>query len=113
MTNLEFIKRRSTHYLYIVPSGQPHMSFEETYREAIRNGEFDTGYHFFIDNMGVITEDRNVESIAGNNWENYNCAVYVLIEAESKPNDCQKMAINELQTYLEGQYGTLEVIQDK
>ena len=96
----------------MVPSGQPHKSFEETYRDALRDGEFDTGYHFFIDSMGVIHEDRNDESVACCDFENYDKAVYVLLEAHKRPNDCQEVTLRELREYLEDKYGTLEVVQD-
>lgn len=101
---VEYRKREQTAFVYVVCSGSNMGTFEETFREARIRGYYDTGYHYYIDPMGEVFEDRDLDAIADANFEEYTHSIYILCEAEKKLNDCQKLSLNELLPVLYGHY---------
>lgn len=109
MRKIPYKKRKTTTTIYFVAQSK-YSSFEETYHKARLKGNFDTGYHYYIDRQGNIIEDRHEEVVASSTFEDSTTSIYVLLETETKPTDCQKLSIKELLEILEDKYGTLEKI---
>lgn len=101
---VEYRKREMTAFVYVVCSGSDVGTFEETYRKARIQGYYDTGYHYYIDPMGEVSEDRDLDAIADANFEEYTHSIYILCETEKKLNDCQKLSLNELLPILCSRY---------
>lgn len=108
---VEYRKRKHTAFVYVVCSGSDTGTFEEAFREARSQGYYDTGYHYYIDPLGEVVEDRDVDAIADSNFEEYTHSIYILCEAEKKINDCQRWSLEELLPILCNRYEQkLEVI---
>lgn len=56
--NLKFKKRTCTNWLYIIKKPLNGASKDELVNAARRLGEFDTGYHYIIQNDGTLEKDR-------------------------------------------------------
>lgn len=69
----------------------------QLYKEARRRGDLDTGYHYIVDSLGNITTDRPSEAVAGWNLKDNEVSVYVLVDANKKLNDSQKLVVHNLQ----------------
>lgn len=103
-------KRLRTSAIFFVANQNPHGSYEETYRKARQSGMYDTGYHYYIDGFGNVIHDRPLEAVASSLFEENETSIYVLLETEKDPTDCQKVSIEELLELLEDIYGNLEII---
>lgn len=112
MRKLEYRKRQQTLFIYICVSGSSTGSFVELYRNERAKGNYDTGYHYYIDILGNVVEDRQKDSIANATFEEFDRAIYILCEAVKKPNDCQAISLQELLECLKGEYKNVEVIKN-
>ena len=106
---LRYKKRIETKAVYFIANGNPYSSFEETYRNARRQGMYDTGYHYYIDGFGNVYEDRPHDVVASSSFEDSTSSIYVLLETEDRPTDCQRIAIADLLEILEDKYGIVPV----
>lgn len=108
---VEYRKRELTAYVYVVCSGSDVGTFTEAFRKARVQGYYDTGYHYYIDPLGEVFEDRDLDAIADSTFEEYTHSIYILCESEKKINDCQRLSLEELLPILCNRYGSnLEVI---
>ena len=108
---VEYRKREHTAFVYVVCSGSNVGTFTEAFRNARIQGYYDTGYHYYIDPLGEVFEDRAIDAIADSTFEEYTHSIYILCESEKKINDCQRLTLDELLPMLYDRYGqNLEVI---
>lgn len=110
MRRVTYKKRPETLTVYFIASQNPHGSYEKEFRKARQQGMYDTGYHYYIDGFGNVIEDRPLEVVASCTFAEHMSSIYVLLETEKEPTDCQKVSIEELMETLEDYYGKLEVI---
>lgn len=73
-------------------------SFKEYRRRQCVTGAYDSGYHFYIDDLGQIFNDREINAVAKNNTETlHSNSIYVLVNADKdKINYAQRLSIDEL-----------------
>lgn len=114
MIHYNYKERKETLFIYIVATGMTPISFDEAYTKAWRKGMIGTGFHYFIDSSGIVSEDRPIEAVADERYENNDKAIYILVEAESVDTDTfeQEEALTDLISDLTTQYPIEEVIRE-
>lgn len=106
-----FRKRKETKTLCIVHRDMDGKSFDDVYRYFIQRGELGTGYHYFIDNFGQISEDRKLDEIAGWDYPNNETSIYVLVDCkDGNSNDSQQYAVNKLISQIQDTYEDILVV---
>ena len=108
---IDYRKRQTTNYIHVVTSKAPSVTFEETYRKARCQGKFDTGYHYFINEQGTVSEDRTISAIADHDLADHLTSIYILLSGE-KLNDCQALSLRELLDTLQYEYPQAKIIKE-
>lgn len=108
---LKFRKRNSTRYLYIIHRDMEGKTFDEVYRYFVQRGELGTGYHFYVDTFGNISEDRHLEEIAGWNYKDNETSIYILVDCpKGNTNDSQQYVVNQMITKIKADYADIEIV---
>lgn len=104
---LDFQKRKNTKYLYLCYKDLQGFSFNAYLNDKQCQGEYDTGYHFFIARNDVYMSDRDYLAVAGHDLENNTEAVYVLIDlpADDKLTDNQRYNTTKIINKVRSDYG--------
>ena len=113
MIELEFMSRQKTNFIHIVHLDNDYRSYEEVYYEAKCKGKFDTGYHFYIDRLGKVSEDRPTHAVADPELINSETSIYILVSTgpKKKLTDAQYVALQELLGVLQVEYKHPKIIR--
>lgn len=99
MLLIKFRKRDKTTQICVVLKNLKGKNKEAIFKEAYRNGEFDTGYHLILSHNGLFEADREIRAVAGHNMPESENSIYVLADTlgHEKISDAQKFMLSELQ----------------
>lgn len=106
---LDFKKRTETQYITIEEKDCHKKDFAKLLKEARRQGEYDTGYHYIVDRHGVVTADRPIDAIAQYDFDVADKSIYILVDAPTEPQDAQIFACKKLLAALLDEYKDAEV----
>lgn len=112
MRHIKYKQRSETKSITVVYEDMKGQPFNIVYRNSLRKGEFDTGYHFYIDAECTLSADREITSVAQHDFKNNDTSIYVLIDTVTirDTNDTQRKILNELLVYIKETYGNLDLI---
>lgn len=112
---MKFRERKTTNFLYIHFKDTDGLSLTELYREARRIGKLDIDYHYVIQGSGIVEEGRPNYVVAGNDLENSQEAIYVLVDMSTngKLTDAQKLSLRELLDILKYEHPGVEIVEIK
>lgn len=102
-------KREKTDFIIFEYKDTGCKDFETFYKQQRREGNLDTGYHFYVDKDGCISHDRPIDKVAGYDKQDSERSVYVLFEGK-KRTDCQTQARDKLAKELREQFEGSTVI---
>lgn len=97
----KFKERTETTQICVVLRNLKGKRKRELFREAYRQGEVDTGFHFIVFNNGLFETDREIKAVAGYNLPEGETSVYVLADTlgRKKISDAQQYVLNELKAH--------------
>lgn len=111
--SLVFKQRPCTNNIYLVSKDLNNRTYRQIYMKCRQEGEFDTGYHYFIDRLGRLTADRDEKAVAGWDLLHSTESLYILIDApKGKITDAQNFELNQLLKELQERYPEA-VVQEK
>ena len=115
MIRLTFKKRKATDKVFIVFNNCERAKFDTVYRNARRKGEYDTGFHFYIDINGYVTSDRELNDVAQYDFICSETSVYVLVDAPDNDSmsDAQLASLNKTITMLRETFKGVDIITTK
>ena len=94
---MEFKKRLSTQFIYVVKKDVDNASAASLFTQARRQGEFDTGYHYILHKDGQIEVDRQPNCVAQYDFENANVSLYILADTNTgKLTDAQRHVLTSI-----------------
>lgn len=112
-TNLQFKKRTCTDWLYIIKKPLGGASKDALVNAARRLGEFDTGYHYIIQNDGTIEKDRDEQAVAQWDFTDNTTSIYVLCDTTGNLTDAQRITIADLSRTLVKTYPHIQTVEVK
>lgn len=113
ITNLKFKKRTCTNWLYIIKKPLNGASKDELVNAARRLGEFDTGYHYIIQNDDTLEKDRDEQAVAQWDFTENTTSIYVLCDTTEKLTDAQRITVADLFRSLSKTYPHIQTVEVK
>lgn len=109
MNKIVYKQRSDTTTVYIVYKDLK-ADFSTVYKKARRAGEYDTGYHYYIERNGNINFDRSIDAVAQYDFKDNEISVYVLVDAVSPEDvtDAQKKSLLKVTEFIEKRYKTIK-----
>lgn len=98
---INFKERKATKYVVVLITNTNCRTFEDFYRKKRREGELDTGCHYFVDTYGEISKDRKLDCVAGWEYKDNAESIYIVAQSETgKLNSCQQNVLPPLKEML-------------
>lgn len=103
---MKFRSRKTTNYLYVVQRDTGGLSVPELQAAARRRGDLAIGYHYVVQENGVVEQGREPYAVAGHNFENPETSIYILVDigGRGRLTDSQKVALEDLLDMLQGEH---------
>lgn len=111
---MKFKLRPSTDFLYIHLKDTGGLSVRELHREARKAGKLDIGYHYVVQENGVVEQGREQYVVAGYDLENCDRSIYVLVDCgeNGKLTDSQKVSLQDLKDSIIATYPDIMVLTE-
>lgn len=95
---MKFRVRKDTNFLYIHLRNTGGLTLSELHRDSRRAGKLTVDYHYIVQESGLVEEGRRLHEIAGNQLENAETSIYILVDigGSGKQTDAQKVIMKEL-----------------
>lgn len=103
---MKFRNRKATDFLYIHLKNTGGLTLKELHRDAMRSGKLTVDYHYVVQESGIVEEGRDRYAVAGNQLENADNSLYILIDTgdDGLMTDAQRLSLNELMEVLHGEF---------
>ena len=109
--SLTYKQRQETKTIVLVHKDYNNNTYQQLYRKCRQEGNFDTGYHYFIDRIGRLTADREETAVAGWDLDNNTSSLYVLIDTPNgKLTDSQNFELSDLLEQFKTKYPEATII---
>lgn len=104
---MRFKQRTTTSFIHVDMRDLKGANAEKLFKQARRNGELDTGYHYILSNTGIFEKDREENAVAQHNFPDSDTSLYVLADTDklNRLNDAQNAAMR----YLYGKYPSAKI----
>lgn len=95
---MKFRQRVSTEYIHVDLKNLKGQGVDKLFKQARRDGEFDTGYHYILSNTGLFETDREEGAVAQHDYPDYDSSLYILADTDGldKLNDAQNAALRDI-----------------
>ncbi|PWM76711.1 MAG: hypothetical protein DBY32_11345 [Phascolarctobacterium sp.] len=114
MRRLHFRNRKETLYIQVLCADSGTNDLERYYRLCRQQGSIDTGCHYFIDDFGNLSVDRELSAVAGWGNTDSDTSIYIFVQSKTgKPNDSQDFTLNKLLRELQKIYPDALIINRK
>ena len=111
ISTLKFKQRTCTDWFYIIKKPINGADKEALVNAARRLGEFDSGYHFIIQNDGTVEADRDVNAVAQWDFKDNTTSIYILCDTSGNLTDSQRIAVSDLFKTLVATYPNIQTVE--
>lgn len=109
---MKFRERKSTDFLYIHLRDTDGLTLKELHVAARRSGKLTVDYHYIVQENGDVEEGRSRYEIAGNQLENHENSIYILVDSGDQGilSDAQRLSLHELMDSLHDEFPNMKSI---